>query len=137
MNGTMTLSDGPGSLRAGSFRATPGTTLGPGQAGTVPIPLDQPIPAGPWNAHVTLGSGLLKHTADANITFPAKGVGRSARPITHTVAALMAAGGGLLGLVVAVVLGRRLRRTRTAYGIAPARGSLGGGHRHARAGRPR
>ncbi len=47
LNGTLTLSEGPGSLRAGPFRATPGTTLGPGQAGPVLIELGRLSPARP------------------------------------------------------------------------------------------
>lgn len=112
MNGVMTLSGGPGSLRAGPFRATPGTTLAPGQAGAVPITLNDPVPAGPWTAHVTLGSGKLKHSAEARITFPAAGVGRPTRPRTHDVALLLSAGGAFLALGALILFGRRRRRVR-------------------------
>jgi hypothetical protein len=111
MNGTLTLSSGPGSLRAGPFRATPGTTLGLGQSGPVPIVLDQLIPAGPWQAHVTLNSGRVKHMATAVIRFPASGIGRAAKPVASTLTrALLVAVGALATLALgALFLRRRLR----------------------------
>jgi hypothetical protein len=93
LNGTLTLSEGPGSLRAGPFRATPGTTLGPGPAGPVMIVLGQLIPAGPWHAHVGLTSGRVK---------------RSAKPSASILArALLIGAGGVVTLVAGVFLLRR------------------------------
>ncbi len=80
----------------------------------MPITLDEPVPAGPWNAHVTLGSGTTKRSADATITFPAAGVGRPARPRTRTVAMLLTAGGALLTLGALALFVRRRRRIRIA-----------------------
>lgn len=111
MNGTLTLSDGPGSLRAGPFRAIPGTTLAPGQSGSVTTVLGQLIPAGPWQAHLNLYSGRVKRSAMAAITFPPAGVGRPAKPAPGIFGRVL-----LVGLVGIAILGagtlairRRLR----------------------------
>ena len=119
MSGQLQLSGGPGGLSAGPFPATLGTTLGIGQTEPVTISLDRRIPAGPWNATITLQSGLLEHSAHATITFPASGAsppvktGMSIRP-GWTEPVLIGVG-ALLVLAVAVlfVMLRRLRRRPT------------------------
>jgi hypothetical protein len=70
VSGTLSLSDGPGSLSAGPFPAQLGSTLAPGQITTVTISLDRQLPDGPWNADLTLKSGLLEKNAQARIQFP-------------------------------------------------------------------
>jgi hypothetical protein len=73
MSGTLELVGGPGGLSAGPFPANLGTTLAPGDSGSVTIMLDDRLPAGPWDARIDLKSGLLERTARATITFPSKG----------------------------------------------------------------
>ncbi|MDQ1486414.1 MAG: hypothetical protein QOJ62_2107, partial [Actinomycetota bacterium] len=73
MGGTLDLAAGPGGLRAGPFLATLGITLATGDTEPVTFALDKQVPAGPWNARVTLYSGLLERTAQATISFPASG----------------------------------------------------------------
>ena len=73
LSGTLRLSAGPGGLSAGPFPADLGTTLGPGDTGTVTVVLDRLVPAGPWKVRLTLRSGLVEHTAAARLTFPAVG----------------------------------------------------------------
>jgi hypothetical protein len=70
MSGTLSLTDGPGSLSAGPFPAQLGSTLAPGQSAAVTISLDRQLPAGPWNAGLTLKSGLLEESVEARIQFP-------------------------------------------------------------------
>ena len=70
MSGTLQLSAGPGGLRAGPFLATLGTSLAIGDTEPVTIALNGQIPAGPWEARITLESGLLQRSAEATITFP-------------------------------------------------------------------
>ena len=70
MNGTLQLTAGPGGLSAGPFPATLGTTLAIGDTEPVTITLDKRLPDGPWDAEITLHSGLVKHSARAAITFP-------------------------------------------------------------------
>jgi hypothetical protein len=74
MSGTLQLSAGPGGIRAGPFLATLGTTLAIGDTEPVTIALNRQIPAGPWEASITLESGLLRRSAQAIITFPRIGV---------------------------------------------------------------
>ncbi|MHA6784273.1 hypothetical protein ACVGOW_25245 [Pseudonocardia saturnea] len=70
MSGTLMLSGGPGSLNAGPFPAQLGATLAPGQSADVSVPLDEQLPAGPWNARLDLRSGLVEQSAEATIRFP-------------------------------------------------------------------
>jgi len=74
MNGTLTLSGGPGGLSAGPFPASLGVTLAIGDTEPVSIALDKQLPAGPWDAQITLHSGLVERTTKATITFPKTGV---------------------------------------------------------------
>lgn len=78
MVGELELLDGPGGLRAGPFPASLGSTLAIGESGQVVIPLDQQVPDGPWEAAITLRSGLLERNAEATLTFPHAG---SATPV--------------------------------------------------------
>jgi hypothetical protein len=70
ISGTLSLSDGPGSLSAGPFPAQLGTTLAPGQTTTMTVSLDKQLPDGPWSADLTLKSGLLEKNVQARIQFP-------------------------------------------------------------------
>ncbi|MGX4738493.1 peptidase [Kitasatospora griseola] len=70
INGVLSLSDGPGGLRAGPFTAKTGTTLAPGDRAEAVVPLDSRLPDGQWNVELTLRSGLVEHTARAAATFP-------------------------------------------------------------------
>lgn len=116
MNDTLNLRDGPGGLSAGPFPATLGTTLAVGATEPVAIVLDKALPAGPWDARITLRSGLVEHSVSSTITFPAAG---SSPPVKTT-----STGSGWLkptvallvpGVVVAVALMifRRRRRAET------------------------
>ncbi|MDQ1568793.1 MAG: hypothetical protein QOF96_3673 [Actinomycetota bacterium] len=111
MNGSMELRGGPGGLNAGPFPATLGTTLAIGATEPVTIALDKALPAGPWDARITLRSGLLEQSASARLTFPAAGSSlpvktRSSRsPWPKTVVALLA--GGVAAALALVVSHRR------------------------------
>ena len=70
IRGTLTLSGGPGGLRAGPFPVTLGATLGPSASEPATIRLDGRLPRGPWRAQLRLTSGSLQRTAAATITFP-------------------------------------------------------------------
>lgn len=73
MNGRLSLSAGPGGLRAGPFQAQLGSTLAIGDSQPVTVHLADSLPAGPWTANVTLKSGLTERNATATITFPSSG----------------------------------------------------------------
>jgi hypothetical protein len=70
MAGSLRLTNGPGALSAGPFPAQLGTTLGVKQTEPVTVSLNKQLPDGPWDATITLRSGLLERSASATITFP-------------------------------------------------------------------
>nr|WP_051458194.1 hypothetical protein [Microbispora sp. ATCC PTA-5024] len=75
LSGQLSLSDGPGGLRAGPYAATLGVDLKPGEAGQVTVVMDRRLPNGPWKADLVLQSGLVKRTVSATIMFPDSGLG--------------------------------------------------------------
>lgn len=115
MNGTLTLSNGPGGLGAGPFAADLGRTLAIGDTQAVHVVLDDRLPAGPWDATITLGSGLTERTVEATITFPDRG---STAPVdtratttrSWSWSVLSVSGGAALLLGLAVLRGLRRRR---------------------------
>jgi hypothetical protein len=113
ISGTLSLSDGPGGLRAGPYSANLGVTLSPGDTAPVIVMLDKRLPNGPWKARLTLQSGIVSRTVSATFTFPTNGVGTTialaSKPI-YTVpllAVLVIAAGG-----VPLFIRRRRSRTR-------------------------
>ncbi|MGW1494713.1 COG1470 family protein [Streptomyces sp. NPDC002402] len=118
MSGSLSLTHGPGSLSAGPFPAALGTTLAPGDTGTVAVTLDNRLPAGPWRAHLTLVSGLVKHTLTSPLTLPTgsgdtAGWGAALIP-THwpggLLAGLLATALAALILVLVLRAGRRAKQ---------------------------
>jgi len=83
ITGTLTLSDGPGSASAGPFRVTAATTLAPGQSGPVTVNLERGLADGPWQAHLTLTSGVTRQEVSATITFRSRVPPGSGRPGTR------------------------------------------------------
>lgn len=116
LRGSLVLADGPGGLNAGPFAVEGVTSLAPGTTGTVAATLSKDIPAGPWNASVTLESGLIERSAATQITFPDSGRADFAVQESRTrTAALVGIGAlALIGIGGAVVL--RRRSTRAAGG---------------------
>ena len=116
--GELTLTGGPGGLSAGPFPAVLGTTVGIGDDETVTIVLDEQIPAGPWNAQLTLRSGLLERSVSASITFPEAG---SAAPVETSTwptlrdVLLISAVLVLLAMLTVMIL---VRRRRSKFAVA-------------------
>ena len=113
MTGTLELSGGPGGLSAGPFPADLGSTLAIGDTQTVRIMLDEQVPDGPWDARITLTSGLTERSRSATLTFP------SADAAVAVTAALprsdsraLALAGGLGALLLPVAAGCALQRRR-------------------------
>jgi hypothetical protein len=106
MNGTLRLSAGPGGLNAGPFPANLGTTLAIGATEPIIIMLNKQIPDGPWDALVTLHSGLLENSARATITFPTTGTPSSPYPIIAGVVILL-----LIGILAALFTKSRRKST--------------------------
>jgi CheY-like chemotaxis protein len=113
MNGTLDLRGGPGGLSAGPFPAKLGTTLAIGATERVTITLDKALPAGPWDAEITLRSGMVEGSVSATITFPAAG---SSEAVTTTPAASVWPKAAVaivvvgVGVALALMLFRRRRR---------------------------
>jgi hypothetical protein len=85
IGGSLSLSGGPGGLRAGPFDVQVPQTLGIGETGNVTVALDKQTPAGPWQARLRLDSGYVQHTVTGRITFPSH-AGVSAKPVVaHSV----------------------------------------------------
>ncbi len=116
MSGTLRLLDGPGGLTAGPYPAKLGFTLAIGATEPVVIALDKRLPAGPWDARITLRSGFLERSTRATIKFPDTDVAVTgsdrvgwAYPAIATLAVL------LLALIVALLISRsRQGRPRAA-----------------------
>lgn len=116
--GEVSLAGGPGGLSAGPFELQKPMTLAPGDASSFAFSVPREIPNGPWNARVTLKSGLLERQAQAQVTFP------DAAPVPRPVAEptqepafpwwLLAAALLLLlaALLVWFLLARRRRKRR-------------------------
>jgi hypothetical protein len=78
--GSLVLENGPGGLSTKPFDVQIGTTLAPGDSAPARVELDKTLPAGPWDATVTIQSGRVERTAKGSITFP-KEPGETAKPV--------------------------------------------------------
>jgi hypothetical protein len=78
MSGSLQLTHGPGGLNDGPFPLTLGTNVAPGQTEPVSVLLNEQVPDGPWEAKISMASGLLARRAQATITFPPVGGGGGA-----------------------------------------------------------
>jgi hypothetical protein len=109
--GDLTLSEGPGGLRAGPFPVKVGTALAPGVSRVVKVRLDKRLPRGPWHARMRLRSGFVQRAATATITFPRPAANTRTTPARshHLILGLLI----LLALAaVALVFVGRVRRNR-------------------------
>jgi hypothetical protein len=111
LSGDLTLSKGPGGLRAGPFAATLGSVLAPGATEPVTVQLDRAFPRGPWRADLGLTSGLIQRSAVATITFPSNAAGFSAAILAVLV--LLA----LLAVTAFALLVSRRRSSEQAAGV--------------------
>jgi hypothetical protein len=114
LSGTVRLAGGPGNTSAGPFPAQQIITLAPGQSGTMSFAPPKSLPDGPWQAKVTLVSGITTSTRTQTVQFGALAVAQSSLGVMAWVG--IALGVLALGLVLAVVLMRRhaLQRRRAA-----------------------
>ncbi len=126
MSGTLRLSDGPAGLSAGPFPASLGTTLAIGDTEAVEVTLDKLLPAGPWEASITLHSGLLERSAHSSITFPDTGASpaviatsiQDERPYAASFAAILLL---LVAIALLLIFLLRRRRRRRVADVAPDR----------------
>ena len=113
LSGTLDLTNGPSSLTAGPFHARGVATLAPAATGSVSVTLDPELPAGPWDAHLTVVSGLTSEEATTTLTFPAA-KGSSGPPSSASTGGggpLLLVGAGLLAaLLIAAIVALAWRR---------------------------
>ena len=110
IHGSLELLNGPAGLSAGPFAVTVGTTIAVGETEAVTVVLDKQVPNGPWDAAVTLSSGLLERTAEARITFPKAG---SAAPVsTSSPVGWLVLGASIVLVAVGAIVLYRVRRSR-------------------------
>ena len=98
ISGTLTLTKGPGGLRAGPFSLTTVATIAPGQSAPVAFALSAGIPDGPWHALIRLRSGLVIRAEQSTIDFAAPAAGGGGFPV------MPAAGASLLVLIIIAVM---------------------------------
>jgi hypothetical protein len=108
LTGTAHLTGGPGGTSANPFRAQQVLTLAPGQSGLVSFAPGRRLPPGPWQAAVTLVSGLNKASGSASIDFS----GHLARTGWLRLTALI----GMIGLGIALLALITIRMRRTLKG---------------------
>ena len=71
--GSIALAAGPGGLSAGPISIDSTTSLAPGESGQITVTLDASLPAGPWDATLTLTGAAVTHDRTEQLTFPAVG----------------------------------------------------------------
>ncbi len=71
--GSIALAAGPGGLSAGPINIDSTTSLAPGESGQITVTLDASLPAGPWDATLTLTGAAVTHDRTEQLTFPAVG----------------------------------------------------------------
>ncbi|MDX6507390.1 MAG: hypothetical protein QOG06_2034 [Gaiellaceae bacterium] len=121
ISGTLTLSRGPGRLRAGPFAVELGPNLAPGHSEAASVRLDKRLPRGPWRAQLRLRSGFVHRAAAARITFPRRSraattpAARAGSGRSHTVALVALAVAILAPLAAALLLYLRMPRGRRGF----------------------
>ncbi|MET8201241.1 hypothetical protein [Micromonospora taraxaci] len=114
LTGTVTLTDGPAGSRAGPFPVGQGVTLAPGASGQVVARFPVELPNGPWKAEVSLESGMVKRSINAQIRFPDAGQIGKKGSVVSRLASVWAVGAAVAGLLLVIgltVLARRSRRS--------------------------
>jgi hypothetical protein len=118
LTGTLTLTSKSDGLRAGPFAATP-TVIAPGQSFPVTVLLPAKVPTGPWQAVVSLKSGVFSRSEHASLAFTTIGGGGGGFPAKPVAAVVLI----LLMLAAATVLVLRSKRRRLGLVGEPVTGS--------------
>jgi hypothetical protein len=107
LSGTARLTGGPGNSSAGPFRGQQIITLAPGQSGNITFGPPKSLPNGPWQASITVVSGLTTSTATASIQFAALVPSQPGLSLLAWLGIALAA-----VAVMALILARRATRRR-------------------------
>ena len=105
LSGSLTLSDGPGGVRARPVPVDLGTPLARGRSEQVVVSLDKRLQRGPWRARLRLSTGLIQRTVDRTITFPRAAAASTAPASTAPRASAAPAGSSFLELLAYVLAG--------------------------------
>jgi hypothetical protein len=122
LRGVLNLTGGPGGISAGPFETPGTTTVGVNEDGDVVFSLDPALPAGPWEAKVTLQSGRTEASAEATITFPDAGETTSAPDRALAPWWIAVAVGVLIGILLLLFLLARRRRARERQAVSAGPG---------------
>jgi hypothetical protein len=112
LDGSVSLTDGPGNTSAGPFPAQQIVTLAPGQSWNLTFAAPKSLPEGSWRVTITLASGLTKATATAAIQMTANVAAQAATSATQWI--WLVIGGLVVALVVATGWYARQHRRRRA-----------------------
>ncbi|WP_203713659.1 hypothetical protein [Asanoa siamensis] len=110
INGTLNLSGGPGSMRAGPYRLATAATLAPGASGIVVAALDAKLPDGAWHLDLELASGTVKRKREFAVTIAAPGLSMVAKVVENWWVWVGPIIGALLVLTFAILVAVRRRR---------------------------
>lgn len=113
VQGSLTLTAGPGGLAAGPVSLDGTVTIAPGESAPVTVTVAPELPSGTWHAQLDLKSGLATAQAEADLTFNGTGTLPPAEPGYGPVIAAAAAG-LLLAAGTVIWLYRRGRAGRNA-----------------------
>ena len=111
LNGSVSLTHGPGGSSSGPFPAQRIVTLAPGQSWNMTFAAPKSLPEGSWEVTANLASGLTKATATAPIQLTANVAAQAATSATPWIWLAL---GGLVALVVATGWYARQHRRRQA-----------------------
>jgi hypothetical protein len=114
LNGTARLADGPGNSVAGPFRSQQIITLAPGQSGNMTFAPPRSLPNGPWQARVTVVSGLTTSAAAATIEFAPLAAPHPGLSVMAWLGLSLVAAVAVLGVVAFIMARRSARRRRAA-----------------------
>jgi hypothetical protein len=114
LSGTVRLTGGPGDTDAGPFAEQQIITLAPSQSGNVTFAPPRSLPNGPWQAKVTLMSGLATATATATVVFAV------ASQAGLSMVSWLGISLGVLAVAVAVAVALILAHSARQRGRAPA-----------------
>jgi hypothetical protein len=104
LSGTLSLTGGPGGLRAGPFLLTTGAVIAPGQSAPVVFTLSPHIPDGPWHAKIRLQSGLVVRSETETIDFDNATLASAGFPVVPTA--------GIVSLIALTALAAFVIRAR-------------------------
>jgi len=111
LSGTAGLTGGPGGSSAGPFRSQQVVTLAPGQSGTMTFAPPKSLPDGPWQAKVTVVSGITTSVATGTVHFGTVAAGGIHLSLMAW-GGLVLAGVALLGGLAAFLVRRHALRDR-------------------------